>query len=136
MKPHHDGTMAQFDNRMRIMLTGLDRSAFPAELREENPICAALWDNEGGDRLLGFHPRARRCAAGYLGRAARIRGRGMNGPEADAAMLTEAKRIRARVAADLLRLPPHRRLSRRFLKMVRRLAIFCEDGARKNLEEA
>lgn len=59
----------------------------------------------------------------------------MNGPETDAAMLADAKRLRARIATDLLRLPPHRRVSRWLLKQCRRLAIFCEDGARKNLED-
>ena len=54
MKPHPDGTLDQFDNRMRIMLTGLDRDAFPPALRDANPLCARLWDNEGADRLLAF----------------------------------------------------------------------------------
>ena len=54
MKAHPDGSLQQFDNRMRIIMTGLDDEAFPPALREDNPHSAALWTEGGAGRLLAF----------------------------------------------------------------------------------
>lgn len=57
-----------------------------------------------------------------------------SGPQTDAKTLQDAKSLRAEVAADLLRLSPRRRIAVRLLLAVRRLAIWCETAARRNLE--
>jgi len=53
MRRHLDGTMEQFDNRMRILMN-LDDEAFPPALRDDNPHSAGLWAKGMADRLLAF----------------------------------------------------------------------------------
>lgn len=53
MIQHPDGSMQQFDNRMRILMN-LDDEAFPPALREDNPHSAALWAEGMAERLLAF----------------------------------------------------------------------------------
>lgn len=54
MIQHPDGSMQQFDNRMRIIMTGLSDEAFPPALRDDNPHSAALWAEGMAGRLLAF----------------------------------------------------------------------------------
>ena len=53
MKQHPDGSLQQFDNRMRILIN-LEDEAFPPELREDNPHSAFLWTTGMAGRLLAF----------------------------------------------------------------------------------
>ena len=53
MKQHPDGSLLQFDNRMRILMN-LEDEAFPPKLREDNPHSAALWTLGTASRLLAF----------------------------------------------------------------------------------
>lgn len=51
---HPDGSMEQFHNRVRVMLSGLDDSAYPKGLREFNPFSAKLWKKGGLGRMTAF----------------------------------------------------------------------------------